>query len=238
LLISGIPRRTLSFGGREMSILIQREFVGMAEADHRIGNNLASLSGVIRLQRNAISKSGKTFTTQQVCMFLDDIGARIEVMAKLHKSLALTVNSNGVKLGDFLREVSEMISTLGSDGRMDLTVENACDGDIDPRHALHVGLITAELLTNASKYAHPSGLVVKVNVRCETRDDGSFIVEVTDDGVGFPEHFDPSTDGGLGFQLMRSLAHGLNADLQFEHDSLGVRARLVKPKQVRCQSKN
>ncbi|WP_454616612.1 sensor histidine kinase [Bradyrhizobium cenepequi] len=221
-----------------MSILVQRESVGLAEADHRIGNNLASLSGVIRLQRNTISKSGKPFTTPQVCMLLDDISARIEVMAKLHKSLALTTNGDGVILGDFLREISETISTLGSEGRMDLTVENACHGDIDPRHALHVGLITAELLTNASKYAHPSGLVVKVNVRCETRDNGSFIVEVTDDGVGFPENFDPSTDGGLGFQLMRSLANGLNAELQFEHDSLGVRARLVKPRQIQCQPKN
>jgi hypothetical protein len=28
---------------------------------------------------------------------------------------------------------------------------------------------------------------------------------------------------------MRALANGLNAKLQFEHDSLGVCARLVKP---------
>jgi two-component sensor histidine kinase len=221
-----------------MSSLIERKFVGMAEADHRIANNLASLSGVIRLQRNVISQSGRTLTAEQVSMLLEDIRARIEVTAKLHKSLALSINGNGVNLGDFLREISEMIGTLGSEGKMDLTVENACDGYIDPRHALHAGLITAELLTNASKYAHPSGLVVKVNVRCETRDDGSFIVEVTDDGVGFPENFDPSTDGGLGFQLMRSLANGLNAELQFEHDSLGVRARLAKPKHVQCQPKN
>ena len=96
--------------------------------------------------------------------------------------------------------------------------------------ALHAGLIAAELLTNASKYAHPTGLPVKVHIRCETKDDGSFLVEVTDDGIGFPESFDPSTDGGLGFQLMRALATGLSAELQFEHDSLGVRARLIKPK--------
>ncbi len=213
-----------------MSISIERGFVGMAEADHRIANNLASLSGVIRLQRNAIARRGRTFTTEQVCMLLDDIDARIEVTAKLHKSLARTANANGVNLGDFLQEISEMISTLNPEGKMDLTVDNACDGCIDPRHALHAGLITAELLTNASKYAHPSGLVVKVNVRCQTGDDGSFVVEVTDDGVGFPENFDPSTDGGLGFQLMRALANGLSAELQFEHDSLGVRARLVRPK--------
>ena len=113
---------------------------------------------------------------------------------------------------------------------MDLTVDNSCDGYIDPRHALHAGLITAELLTNASKYAHPIGLTVKVHIRCETKDDGSFLVEVTDDGVGFPESFDPSTDGGLGFQLMRALAIGLSAELQFEHNSLGVCGRLVRRK--------
>jgi two-component sensor histidine kinase len=213
-----------------MSIRIEHGFVGMAEADHRIANNLASLSGVIRLQRNAISKSRRTFTTEQVCMLLDDIDARIEVTAKLHKSLARATNGNGVNLGDFLEEISDIFSTLNPEGKMELTVDNACDGCIDPRHALHAGLITAELLTNASKYAHPSGLLVKVNVRVETGDDGSFMVEVTDDGVGFPENFDPSTDGGLGFQLMRALANGLNAELQFEHDSLGVRARLIKPK--------
>src|SRR5215211_2886484 len=214
-----------------MSILIEHGFgsVGMAEADHRIANNLASLSGVIRLQRNAISKGSKTFTTEQVCMLLDDIDARIEVTAKLHKSLARVTNGNGINLGDFLEEISDMISMLNP-GKMELTVDNACDGCIDPRHALHAGLITAELLTNASKYAHPVGLPVKVNLRVETGDDGSFTVEVTDDGVGFPENFDPSFDGGLGFQLMRALANGLNAELQFEHDSLGVRARLVKPK--------
>jgi two-component sensor histidine kinase len=217
-------------GIEEMSISIEHGVVGLAEADHRIANNLASLSGVVRLQRNAISRSGNNLTTEQVCMLLDDISARIEVMAKLHKSLALSANSNGVNLGDFLQEISELIGTLGPQGRMDLTLDNSCDGYIDPRHALHAGLITAELLTNAGKYAHPSGLPVKVHIRCETKGDGSFLVEVTDDGVGFPENFDPSTDGGLGFQLMRALANGLSAELQFEHSSLGVCGRLVRRK--------
>ena len=212
-----------------MSIQIEYGSVGLAEADHRIANNLASLSGVIRLQHNAISKSRRTFTTDQVCMLLDDIVARVEVTAKLHRSLA-AVNGKGVNLGEFVKEVSEMIGSLGPHGNMQVTVDRACDAHIDAHHALHAGLIIAELLTNASKYAHPSGLVVKVNLRCETNNDGSFMVEVTDDGVGFPENFDPSSDGGLGLQLMRALADGLNAELQFEHDSLGVRARLIKPK--------
>jgi two-component sensor histidine kinase len=214
-----------------MSIAIDHHgAVGLAEADHRIANNLASLSGAIRLERNAISRSRRSFTTEQVCMLLDDISARIEVTAKLHKSLARAVNGKAVNLGNFLQEISEMIGTLNPKARMQLTIDRSGDATIDPRHALHAGLITAELLTNASKYAHPTGLPVKVHLRCETKGDGSFAVEVTDDGVGFPENFDPLTDGGLGFQLMRALANGLGAELQFEHGSLGVCARIVKPR--------
>ena len=215
-----------------MSIAIDHGIVGLAEADHRIANNLASLSGVIRLQRNAISRSRRSFTTEQVCMLLDDISARIEVTAKLHKALARAVNGKAVNLGNFLQDISQMIGTLNSKAKMELTVDHSCDATIDPRHALHAGLITAELLTNASKYAHPTGLPVKVHIRCESKSDGSFEVEVADDGIGFPENFDPSTDGGLGFQLMRALANGLGAELQFEHGSLGVRARIVKPRHL------
>ena len=123
-----------------MSILIESEIAGLAEADHRIANNLASLSSVIRLQRNAISRSGKTFTAGQVCILLADIDARIEVTAKLHKSLARAVNGNGINLGDFVQEIAEMIATLGQQGKMHLTVDNSCTGYIDPRHALHAGL--------------------------------------------------------------------------------------------------
>jgi two-component sensor histidine kinase len=211
-----------------MSILIDHRAAGVAEADHRIANNLASLSGVIRLQRGTISKSGKPYTADQVCGLLDDISARIEATAKLHKSLR-AVSGNGVNLGNFLQEIAEMIGTLGPAGNMDLTVDSSCNDFIDARHALHAGLIAAELLTNASKYAHPTGVPVKVHVRCDTNINGSFLVEVTDDGIGFPEKFNPAIDGGLGFQLMRALADAMGAELQFEHDSLGVCARLVKP---------
>jgi two-component sensor histidine kinase len=215
-----------------MAIWIEHDDVGLAEADHRIANNLASLSGAVRLQRNIISKSGKTLTADEVCLLLDDISARIEVTAKLHKSLALSASGDGVDLGNFLQEIAEMIGTLCPAGRMELTVDCSGEGHIEPRDALHAGLITAELLTNAVKYAHPTGITVNIRVRCETGRDGSFVVEVTDDGIGLPEHFDTNTDGGLGFQLMRALANGLCAELEFEHDSLGVSARLMKPRRL------
>ena len=67
-----------------MAILIEHGDIELAEADHRIANNLTGLSGAIRLQRNVISKNGKSLTAAQVCLLLDDISARIEVTAKQH----------------------------------------------------------------------------------------------------------------------------------------------------------
>src|ERR1700722_18975818 len=116
-----------------MAILIEHGDIGLAEADHRIANNLASLSGAVRLQRNVISKSGKTLTADEVCLLLDDISARIEVTAKLHKSLALAANGDGVNLGNFLQEIAEMIGTLCPTGRMKLTVDRSGEGHIEPR---------------------------------------------------------------------------------------------------------
>jgi two-component sensor histidine kinase len=129
-----------------MSILVEHGSVGLAEADHRIANNLTSLSGVIRLQRSSISESERTYTADQVRMLLDDISARIEVTAKLHKCLARAANGDRVNLGNFLQEIAELIGTLGPAGNMDLTVDSSCDDHIDARHALHAGLVAAELL--------------------------------------------------------------------------------------------
>jgi len=161
---------------------------------------------------------------------LDDISARLEIVSKLHKSLPQPIGANGVNLGEFLREISAMIGTLAPYGRMNITLGGCSDACIDAREALHAGLVTAELLTNAGKFAHPSGLPVQIHIRCETNDDHSFVVEVTDDGIGFPETFDPATDGGLGFHLMRALANGLGAELLFECDGIGVCGRLVRPR--------
>ena len=87
-----------------MSSSAQSGSVGSVEADHRIANNLASLSAAIRLQRSSITKNRKPFTAEQVCTLLDEIDARIEVAAKLHQCLARAGSGSGIHLGDFLRQ--------------------------------------------------------------------------------------------------------------------------------------
>jgi hypothetical protein len=60
-----------------------------------------------------------------------------------------------------------------------------------------VGLIIGELVTNALKYAHPSGVRRLIVVGCDTVGE-TIVVEVADDGVGLPDKFDPRKNAGSG----------------------------------------
>jgi two-component sensor histidine kinase len=55
---------------------------------------------------------------------------------------------------------------------------------------------------------------------------------VPDNGVGRPEGFDPREDRGLGFQLVRSRAQQLSASLVFDSDALGLRFKIILPRQT------
>jgi two-component sensor histidine kinase len=92
--------------------------------------------------------------------------------------------------------------------------------------ATPVALIVSELVTNALKYAHPTGVAGRIQVSCRSVG-GGLVVEVTDDGVGLSETFDPHTDGGLGFRVVRGLARQLGAKLVYESGGIGLTVRLL-----------
>ena len=197
------------------------------EADHRIANNLASLSGIVRLQSAAIEKGTQPYSVRSVCAILQDISMRIEVTARLHKLLAGSADGK-INLGKFIGDVCQALQTLAPPGQLDLHVHCKCPEVVEPGVALPIGLLIAELVTNSSKYAHPTGLPVKVHLDCETQSNGGFWLRFEDDGVGLPENFDPASDGGLGFRLMRAIADNLKATLTINHDELGLRCAFVK----------
>jgi two-component sensor histidine kinase len=92
-----------------------------------------------------------------------------------------------------------------------------------------ITLILCEILTNAMKYAHPTGIPVKISMLCEASSKDVLEITVSDDGIGLPEDFDTAKDGGLGFQIMRALTTELGATLDIFSDSLGSTFRLSVP---------
>jgi two-component sensor histidine kinase len=94
--------------------------------------------------------------------------------------------------------------------------------------AIPLGLIVGELVTNAVKYAHPTG--VKGIIRIESsRHNGAIVIEISDDGVGLPEGLDPLAASGAGLAMIRTLAAQLGASISFDNHGLGLSCILRMP---------
>src|SRR5215213_9132396 len=200
-----------------------------AEADHRIANNLTMLTGLIRLQAAEARRGKSPLGPTEVSALLEELGAKVQTVARLHRTLT-AAGKTGIKIGDYVREICDTVASLSAAARTSVSATYDCDHDMEAARALPVGFIVAEMMTNALKYAHPTGIPVRLHVSCTQADDASICIEVADDGVGLPERFDPSTDGGLGFRMMRSLAQQIGAGLNFATGPLGTTCRrTVKP---------
>ncbi len=190
------------------------------EADHRIVNSLAIIGGLVRLR----ARKG-SFADPRT--FLMEIADRIETVGTLHRLVAHS-NSGTVQLSKYLQEICESMSTALATNAS-FSVKCSPDWIMPFKLASVLGLIVAELFSNSLEYAHPAGVPVKITIICSRPEPNIISIVYEDDGVGFPEGFDHSRDGGLGMELIRGLSAQLNGTQKWYSDSLGIRFEIVTP---------
>jgi two-component sensor histidine kinase len=166
----------------------------------------------------------------QVRLILEEFGGRLDTVARLHHLLASGQQEAPIDIAVYLRDVAEaVVSSLAPAGATELQLTSDPGCFVTPETALSLGLIAGELVTNAVKYAHPTGVAGQIRLACRRRSDGNIAIEVSDDGVGLPEGVDPMKGGHLGFRLVRSLADQLGAAIAFHSDALGLNFALQVP---------
>ena len=208
-----------------------RTFDAAREANHRIANNLALIVSALRLQSRAIGRDAQLYTAEDVRMLLAEAAARIDAVTHLHRALSHDFNADEVDIGAHLRTVCDsLVAAFVKHGATSIVYDlSPCK--VSPHHAASLGLIVTELVTNAIKYSHPTGIDGVVQVRCHSLPSGALQIEVSDDGVGLPEKLDPKTTPSLGFELVRALALPMDACITFKDEGLGLSVRLDVPAQ-------
>ncbi len=202
----------------------------LAESNHRIANNLTLIAGLVRLQASDIARDGKMLTAADACTALEEVGSRIEAVGRLHRLLASRAAADAVDLGAYLQDIAEAaISSMSLRSGMSLRHRPRGECEIAAHAALPVGFIVGELVTNSVKYAHPTGVGGIIDLGCHRAGGGRTVIEVADDGIGLPDGFDPTRDGGLGIRMVRSLARQLGAGLAFQSDGIGLTVQLALP---------
>jgi two-component sensor histidine kinase len=202
----------------------------VAEANHRMANSLTLLSGLVRMQAKAAGRAAKPYSNAEVRMMFDGVAARIATIGQLHRMLAQLPPDGAVDLSAHLRELSAILIAAFSSEQQSIHIEHhGIDCHVLTKNIQPLTLILCEILTNAMKYAHPSGVPVRIIIHCEGLGGGDLMITISDDGVGLPEGFDPAKDGGVGFQIIRTLTVEIGAHLEIMSDNLGATVRLRVP---------
>jgi two-component sensor histidine kinase len=206
-----------------------------AGSDRRIADNLSIVAGLVRDRTSNLGGGSSPISREEVQTILAELSGRVDAVAHLHRLLAESSAEAALSLGDYLQDISAVIVAALSSDRFN-RLQFACDPDclVPPEPALSIGFIVVELVTNAVKYAHPTGVAGEIRVACKQGPDGTITVAVSDDGVGLPEGMDPMKADTLGLRIVRSLAAQLGARVSFEHDALGLSCVLQIPGELRA----
>jgi two-component sensor histidine kinase len=122
----------------------------------------------------------------------------------------------------------EIISGLSLTGKILLRADCRSRFVLPLDKAIPLGLIVGELVTNAVKYAHPTGVAGIIRID-SSRHNGAIVIEISDDGVGLPEGLDPLATADAGLAMVRTLAAQLGASISFDNHGLGLSCILRVP---------
>ena len=189
--------------------LHEKEFL-LREIHHRVKNNLQVISGMLELQA-ALVKDPSARTS------LQEGRNRVMTMALIHQKLYQSKDMALIRMDSYLQSlVADLSSAFGVDReRVEMKVDADAVG-LNLDMAIPFGLLVSELVTNVIKYAFPGGGEGPrgtVAVRFREREDGHYILEVSDNGIGLPEGFDPDTAGSLGLKLVHALVGQLGGEI-------------------------
>lgn len=192
------------------------------EADHRIGNSLQLLSGLLNVQqlhimdhhaRDALARASK----------------RLRLIAQLHRRLAIGDGQGVVALEDYVSGLRDEIFAAVVDHHRHALLVNVDPVEVPARIASAAGMIINEFIFNSLKHAYPGQDEGTIEIAAGQGRDGALYLTVCDDGIGMPEDMAPETAGGLGVKLMQALVAQLRGTFAIRRRDRGTCYEIMFP---------
>ncbi len=206
----------------QLTASLQEKEVLLKEVHHRVKNNLQIISSLLELQSDAIHDP-------QLLALFRDSQLRIRSMALVHETLYQSQDLARFDVAPYVETLSvQLFRSYGADLQR-ITLQTEVDRvflNIDS--VIPCGLILNELLTNALKYAFPSGRTGEIQVALHADTDQRVTLVVRDTGIGFPEDLDFRHTNSLGLQLVCMLASQLEGTIELAREG-GTRFTLTFP---------
>jgi two-component sensor histidine kinase len=182
----------------------------LKEIQHRVKNNLLTISGILALQLNRI-KDDESRDTMITSM------NRINAITKIHTKLYQSESYSNVNLSEYTKELLwELSRSYG------LLFENITarigDISIDVNTAIPLGLIVNELVTNSMKHAFPDPEKGKIAIII-SKEGSRITLTVSDNGVGLPANIDFNNTESVGLSLLNQLVKQIDGNIELHQEN-------------------
>lgn len=192
------------------SIIGEKEIL-IKEVHHRVKNNLQIISAIAIMHEQYLDEK-----TRNIFKEFQD---RIKVMAKIHETLYNSEDLGNLNVKNYITSlVEDLILSYKSFVENVNFVFKIEDFDINIRKAVYFGLLLNELISNAMKYAFPSKIDGRIIISARLLGDGSIILKVEDDGIGFPDNIDYLNPDTMGLKIVDTLTKQLKGIISLNRD--------------------
>ena len=208
-------------------VLTNIEIARKKEIHHRIKNNLQVISSLLDLQADKF-KGRKNIMDSEVIDAFRESQDRVISMALIHEELYKGGKIEDLNFSPYLEKLTQNLFQtykLGNTNTiLNMNLEENIFFDMDV--AVPLGIIINELVSNSLKHAfigRDTG-EIQIKLHREERNNkdlkgSSFILTVSDDGIGIPEILELKNSDSLGIQLVTILVDQLKGELELTRNN-------------------
>ncbi|WP_172971382.1 sensor histidine kinase [Palleronia sp. THAF1] len=186
------------------------------ELIHRVKNNLALLSSLIRHQ-------SRTEDSDAARRALDSIGLRVRSIALVHQLLDKNQSLEVLNAGELIKELCELMNDSVLPEKVTLDADVAAL-DLHNEDATSLCLLINELMTNAIKHAFKGRDSGRIELRFAKNGVEKMELRIRDDGGGIVES--ETSETARGMTIINALASNLNGELK-QHSGNGTEWTLI-----------
>ena len=217
LLILTLETKEKNIYREELEKLVKEKSVLIAEINHRVKNNLAVITALIR---NESFRVKDDFHKE----LFNNILLKTFSLSTLQHAIYNSQNYQEANFSEFIRTlVANMNDTYGHNLTIKLELDlEELNVEIDK--AVPCSLIVNEILTNSYKYAFSSNRDNMLSIQLRRNLNQQFELTIKDNGSGLPENY---ATNGTGFDLMEGLADQIDGVLMVDSTKNGTSIKLI-----------
>jgi two-component sensor histidine kinase len=197
----------LSRMSNRINELLKQKDLLLRELQHRVMNSLNILSSLLDVQRRyVVDPAAKEH--------LANARDRIIAMGTVYRHLYQAHTLEYVEFSEFLNTICNTSETAYVRGSK-LSIEAEAEPvQLSGAHAIALGMLTHELITNALKHAYSDGVRGHIKVILKHTDNDSIELRFSDNGRGLPDNFQIETTSSLGMKIIASTVRQLGGTLE------------------------